>query len=85
MYRHLTPNIKSFSNIFASTIDKLSNSNITYYICGNINIDLLQINNSKILCYMNTLFSYGFNQYIQNTTHVVNDSSSSLLNQFLPK
>ena len=31
---------------------------------------------------MITLFSYGCNQYIQNATHAVNDSPSSLLNHF---
>ena len=49
-------------------IDKLSNNNITYYICDDISIDSPEINNRKISCYMNTLFSYGCNQYIHNAT-----------------
>ena len=82
IYRHLNYNIKSFLNSTESTVDKLQRKNLNYFLCGDINIDLLKQNNNEISNYENTLLSYGCKQYVKNATHFANNTSVSLLDHF---
>ena len=82
IYRHPNYNIKSFLNSMESTVDKLQRKNLNYFLCGDINIDLLKQNNNEINNYKNTLLSYGCKQYVKNATHLVNNTPVSLLDHF---
>ena len=81
IYRHPNHKINSFLNELEKTMDKLNRNECTYYICGDINIDLKK-NSSEILNYKNTLYSYGCKQYVLNNTHIVKDTPTSLLDHF---
>ena len=63
---------------------KLQRKNLNYFLCGDINIDLLKQNITEINNYENNLLSYGCKQYVKNATHLVNNTPVCLLdNLFL--
>ena len=82
IYRHPSYKINPFLNNIESTIDKLNKNNLNYFICGDINLDLLKYSKADIANYENTLLSYGCKQYIKNATHLVNELPSTLLDHF---
>ena len=74
IYRHPNNKINPFLNKLETTIDKLNRNESIFYICGDINIDLLKCTHFDVLNYINTLYSYGCKQYVTNATHLVNDT-----------
>ena len=76
IYRHPNHKINSFLNELEKIMDKLNRNECTYYICGDISIDLKK-NSSEILNYKNTLYSYGCKQYLSNNTYIVGWSENN--------
>ena len=79
IYRYPNYNINSFLNKLVSTTEILNRNAVTYFICGDININLWKTDDSNVLNYKNTLCSHDCNQYVRNATHVAKGSLSSPL------
>ena len=60
IYRHPNIDILRFQKNLENLLRELNNKKLNYYICGDINIDLLQINKrSSIKGYSDMLYSMG--------------------------
>ena len=60
IYRHQGHNIAQFQTLLETTLKALNKDKRTYYMCGDININLLQNDvNTQTKCYNNMLFSLG--------------------------
>ena len=60
IYRHPNTDIFRFQENLENLLCELNNKKLNYYICGDINIDLLQINKkSSIKGYSDMLYSMG--------------------------
>ena len=69
IYRHPKSNFIDFQTSFVNTIELLNALSATYYIAGDINIDLSKSdNNANIADYVNTLHSMGCSQVIASPT-----------------
>ena len=61
IYRHLKQKLSKFCNSFESTIEKLSNRKLMYYIGGDFNADLLKSNSDTTTKdFMNLSYSLGY-------------------------
>ena len=79
IYRHPKSNFIDFQTSFVNTIELLNALSATYYIAGDINIDLSKSdNNANIADYVNTLHSMGCFQVIMSPTRITANSSSLL-------
>ena len=79
IYRHPKSNFIDFQTFFVNTIELLNALPATYYIDGDINIDLSKSDkNANIADYVNTLHSMGCSQVIANPTRITANSSSLL-------
>ena len=79
IYRHPKSNFIDFQTFFVNTIKLLDALSATYYIAGNITIDLSKGDkNANIADYINTLHSMRCSQVIANLTRITANSSSLL-------
>ena len=79
LYRHPNFNFKDFQVSLERTIEKLNLHNSIFYICGDVNINLLKENsNTSVQAYKNSLHSLGCSQLIRYATRI-SPSSSTLL------
>ena len=63
VYRHPQYNIDEFCQLLSETITKIAKNNYTYYVLGDININLLNAtNDSRIQQYIDTLCSLAATQ-----------------------
>ena len=77
IYRHPKSNFIDFQTSFVNTIEMLNALSATYYIAGDINIDLSKSdNNANIADYVNTLHSIRCSQVIASPTRITANSSS---------
>ena len=77
IYRHPKQNLNRFHLSFEKVLELLSCKNVTYYIGGDFNINLLQ-NENKVKAYIDMTYSLGAIRLITHPTRVT-DNSSSLL------
>ena len=77
IYRHPKQNLNRFHLSFEKVLELLSCKNVTYYIGGDFNINLLQ-NENKVKAYIDMTYSLGAIPLITHPTRVT-DNSSSLL------
>ena len=84
VYRHPTMTIDDFNeNFFSDFIHKLSNENKVSYLCGDFNIDLLQIEtNDSINNFYNSLTSNLFVPHITLPTRITSHSQTLIDNIF---
>ena len=77
IYRHPKSNFIDFQTSFVNAIELLNALSTTYYIAGDINIDLSKSDKNAIIAdYPNTLHSMGCSQGIANPTRITANSSS---------
>ena len=77
IYRHPKQNLNRFHLSFEKVLELLSCKNVTYYIGGDFNINLLQ-NENKVKGYIDMTYSLGAIPLITHPTRVTNNSSSLL-------
>ena len=71
IYRHPRYNLTEFTSYLEKCLNKLIKEKKEIYLCGDFNIDLLQIeNNSKYQQFYDMLCSYGFLPKITQPTRV---------------
>lgn len=64
-------------DLFSNLLTKLSNSNLNFYIAGDINLDVLKYqNNSFVTEYVDLLFSFGTLQLISKPTRCTLNSAT---------
>ena len=79
IYRHQKSNFQEYQTAMENTIELLNSNSTTYYITGDVNIDLLKTNHDiKISHYFNTLNSLGCSQIIAHPTRITATSSTLL-------
>ena len=79
IYRHPNKGILSFQNTLYDTLANLETKKLNYVICGDININTLNRNNTKILDYTNAIVSLGCEMTIGNPTRFSENCNPSLL------
>ena len=71
LYRHPSADINDFQEKLGENICKLNNLKLKYYICGDINIDLLRgSTNIKIQEYIDLLVSLGCSSLVNVPTRI---------------
>ena len=79
IYRHPKSNFIDFQTSFVNTIELLNALSATYYIAGDINIDLSKSDkNANVADYVNTLHSMVCSQVIASPTRITANFSSLL-------
>ena len=79
IYIHPKSNLQEFQSAMENTIELLNSNSATYYITGDINIDLFKINHDvKISHYLNTHTSFDCSQIIAHPTRITAASSTLL-------
>ena len=77
IYRHPSYQISDFHDNLEISLNKLSNNNINYYICGDINVDLLKCDNQPMIQkYNDMLFSMGCIPLINMPTRITHHSAT---------
>jgi hypothetical protein len=72
-----TEQFAQFSDLFSNLCNELSSLSLNSYICGDINLDVLQFNsNTNVNDYVNLVFSYGFIQAVTYPTRISNNSAT---------
>lgn len=79
IYRHPNNNFIEFQDNLEANLIKLQNENKTYYICGDLNINLLKIKTNNIINYFHLINSLGTKNIITKPTRVTHNSEPSLL------
>ena len=80
IYRHPKYDLSEFINYLETTLKKITSESKEVYLCGDFNIDSLnidEINNYQL--YYNLLCSYGFLPLIVQPTRVVENQTPSLI------
>ena len=79
IYRHPKSNFQEFQTAMENTIELLNSNSATYYITGDINIDLLKTDHDvKISHYFNALNSLGCSEVIAHPTRITATTSTLL-------
>ena len=79
IYRHPTSNITEFHKKLGDTLIILENSTANYIINGDVNINLLNPNNSKVKQYIDMLNSTGSCSLLTSPTRFFSNCTPSLL------
>ena len=83
IYRHPRYNLSEFISYLEKCLNTLTKENKEIYLCGDFNIDLLQIEtNNHNQQFYNMLCSYGFLPKIIQPTRVTENTSSLINNIF---
>jgi len=79
IYRHPAPQYDSFTKELENILHNLNDKKVTYYICGDFNINLLQHESSQqVKNYTNLMLAYNCTQLITRPTRIT-DHSATLL------
>jgi len=77
IYRHPSNDIHSFTHNLSETLHYLSNSKLPFFICGDININLLQQDTVlSVSNYVNTYNSYNCLELITKPSRITTTSST---------
>ena len=80
IYRHPKYDLSEFMSYLETSLKKVVNENKEVYICGDFNIDLLEVDEiSNYQLYYNLLCSFGFLPLITQPTRVVDNQTPSLI------
>ena len=79
IYRHPETNFQTFEISLTNLLIELENQKLNYVVCGDININSLALNNTKIKNYLNSLNSVGCRLLIEAPTRSSTISKPSLL------
>lgn len=82
IYRHPSSDIQIFGKSLCDVLEKLENLKINYVVCGDMNVNKLSQNNSKIIDYFNSLDAIGCKSLISVPTRFSENSKPSLLDHF---
>lgn len=82
IYRHPNNNFKDFEIAIVKRLDNLQQLNYTYYIGGDININVGELYSPKIKNYINVIHSTGCNFAINKPTRYSPHSKPSILDHF---
>ena len=75
IYKHPKTNILDFQNHLSKSIEKLNKTNRKFYICGDMNIDFLQVqSNPMIKQYYDYIYSLGCLSVIHSPTRITASS-----------
>jgi hypothetical protein len=84
IYRPPTGNFETFIHLLESLLNKLYTNSINVIICGDINIDYLQVFNYKTK--LNSLLAtYNLHSTVNFPTRITNHSSTAIDNIFINK
>jgi len=79
IYRHPAPRYDSFTKELENILHNLNDNKLTYYICGDFNINLLQRESSQqVKNYTNLMLAYNCTQLITRPTRII-DHGATLL------
>ena len=79
IYRHPETNFQTFEISLTNLLVELENQKLYYVVCGDININSLALNNTKIKNYLNSLNCVGCRLLIEASTRFSTTSKPSLL------
>ena len=83
VYRHPNGDVDHFNNAIKNTISKISKNTLAI-VLGDVNIDLLQENDTKVNAYLNNFFEYNFIPCITLPTRIT-DHSATLIDHIFIK
>jgi len=77
IYRHPNSPLANFQEILCNNLEKLTKSNLNFYISGDININILECNsNNKVNDYINSIYSCGAQCIITKPTRITETSAT---------
>jgi len=72
-----TDQFSNFLDILSNTSNSLNDLNVSTYICGDFNLDVLKYSEiSKVCDYVDIMFSFGFLQIITKPTRCTSNSAT---------
>ena len=83
IYKHPSKNLHAFNSEIEKTLQLINKENKFCFICGDINIDLLQSNQGHPKDFLNTMLSENFIPHITCPTRITNHSATLIDNIFI--
>ena len=78
IYKHSFCNTNNFISLLSNSLLAINESNKKYFVVGDFNVNLLNVNERSIQHYLNTLESIGCISLVNKPTRVTNHSSTLL-------